>query len=188
MAKYIKKLSLKNVEAFLGEPLKTNTTVLGVDVSQHSTGIALIRTTDSYVIIEKLLTITVPHNTVLLKSIDMFLSQITDFKRSVSQFKLDTLVVEDCFFGQNVNTLKALARFGILVYAELRDVIDKAEFLMPSSARKRVGFEKSNKKAKGHALKKEIVHYINIGLEVKLKIKDNDKADAIILALAGLVK
>jgi Holliday junction resolvasome RuvABC endonuclease subunit len=187
MAKYIKKIGLESIETFLGEKLKKNYTVIGVDVSQHSTGLALIRTTDSYLIIEKLIKIQVPRNVELLKSVDMFLSQLNDFKREISQFKLDCLVIEDCFFGMNVNTLKALARFGILVYVTFRELIDTGMFLLPSSVRKKVGFKKSDKKAKGQALKKELVHFVNVGFGLKLRIKDNDLADSILLGLAGLV-
>ena len=55
-----KKIKLKTVEEFLGVKLASNVTILGVDVAQYSTGLALLRTTDSYLIIEKLDVIKVP--------------------------------------------------------------------------------------------------------------------------------
>lgn len=188
--KTIKKIKKSTVESFLEVSLIPNKTVLGVDVSMHSTGLALIRTTDSYLVVEKLDVIKVPkNNKSFLLSANSFLEQLDQIKREIiSSLTLKKVIIEDCFFGQNVKTLKSLARFGILVYERFRGCAEECHFELPTSARKKVKFKKSDKKIKGPKLKKEIIEYINNALDIKLDSKENDKADAIVLALAGLVK
>ena len=184
-----KKIKIDTVETFLGVELARNTTVVGVDVSVYSTGIALIKTIDSYLIIEKVDTIKVPKNPdYFLKSIDSFLEQLDQIKREIiSKFSINRVIIEDCFFGKNIKTLKALARFGILVYERFRGCSNECHFELPTTARNTINFKKSGKNIKGQYLKKEIIMYINSALDINLKPKENDIADAIVLALAGLV-
>jgi len=182
------KLNLKRIEEFFKIKLTQNLVSLGVDVSMYSTGIALLRTTDKYLIIEKLDVIVVPKSKNFLQSADSFLEQVDSIKRDIiSKHNIDRVIIEDCFFGNNILTLKSLARFGILVYERFRGCSNECHFELPTSARRMINFKKTNKKAKGHALKKEIIHYINTGLQLKLKINDADKADALALALTGLI-
>jgi len=185
---YLKKIKLDTVETFYNIDLARNKIILGVDVSMHSTGIALLRTTDSYLIVEKIDVIKVPKNSDnFLICTDSFLEQLDQIKRDIiSNFSLDSVVIEDCFFGSNVKTLKALARFGILVYERFRGCSKKVYFDLPTSARRKIKFQKKDKKAKGPKLKKEIIHYINTGLEIKLKSNQSDQSDALVLALSGL--
>lgn len=188
MAKsYIKKIQLSNIETWIGKNLKRNTIVIGWDVAMRETGIAVMRTTNNSLILEQTLKISVPKNIKLLDSIDLFLSQLQNFKNKISkQYKIDKNVIEDCFFLRNVNTLKALARFGVLIYTNFKDVSKETIFIMPTTARSRIEFKKSGKGIKGKYLKKEIMNYIN-GL-LGTKIKDNDIADAVVLALCGLIE
>jgi len=188
--KPIKKIKKSTVETFLEAELIPNKTVLGVDVSMHSTGLALIRTTDSYLIVEKLDVIKVPkNNKSFLSSADSFLEQLDQIKREIiSYINLNKVVIEDCFFGQNVKTLKSLARFGILVYERFRGCSEECHFELPTTARRKIKFKKSGKTIKGPKLKKEIIEYINAALDINLKSTENDKADAVVLALAGLTK
>ena len=102
------------------------------------------------------------------------------------QYKIDKNVIEDCFFFRNVSTLKALARFGVLIYTNFKDISKETVFIMPTTARSRIGFKKSGKDIKGKYLKKEIMNYIN-GL-LGTKIEDDDISDSIVLALCGLVE
>ena len=67
-----------------------------------------------------------------------------------------------------------------------KDISKDIDFITPTSARSKVKFKKSGKGIKGSNLKKEIINYINIALGTK--IKQEDIADAIVLALAGMVK
>ena len=181
----MKRINLKKIQKNLGLTLKKNTVAVGYDVCMHSTGIAVLRTTDNSLIIEKLQKITVPKNNKLLDCVDLFLSQLDEFKHEISKkYKIDISVIEDCFFGRNINTLKSLARFSILLYVMLKDITKKTLFVLPTTARKEIGFKKSEKKIKGHALKKEIMTFISNIIEQE--IKDHDLADALMLAFVGL--
>ena len=181
------KLYLKNIEEFFKVKITKDCVVLGADVSMYSTGLALIRTADKYLFIEKLDVIKVPHNSDnFLESVDSFLEQLDQIKRNIiSKYTINRVIIEDCFFGSNVKTLKALSRFGILVYERFRGCSNECHFELPTSARRAINFKKTNKKAKGQALKKEIINYINVGFQLDLKSKDTDKADALVLALGG---
>ena len=187
MKKLTKKIKLATVETYLNKNLAPNESIIGVDVSMHSTGLAIIRTTDSYLILDYLHKIEVPKNIDILKATDIFLEQLDSYKKEiVSELSINKLVIEDCFFGNNVKTLKALARHGILVYERFRNIANNSSFQLPTQARNLINFKKSGKSIKGTKLKKEIMTYINNALDID--IKDNDIADAIVLALSGLVK
>ena len=185
--KIIKKISKDRVGAFLGIDLLPNKIVIGWDVSMRSTGIAIIRTTDTYLMVDKLHKITIPKKVNSIDALDLFINQLNEFAMEVSKtYKIDINIIEDCFLKKNVNTLKALARHSVLVYGKFKGLARKQIFILPTSARNKVRFKKSHKKIKGHALKKELVEFINNALDMKLKAKDNDLSDAILLALAGL--
>lgn len=188
--KYLKKIKKETVEEFLEVTLSPNKIAIGFDVSMHSTGIAIIRTTETYVIVEEVSKITTPKKVIALDSLDLFIEQLNNFALRISRtFKVDISVIEDCFFGQCVRTLKALARHSVLVYDRFKGISRKSVFMLPTSARSKVNFKKSSKKIKGVHLKKEIVNYINKALDIKLKeTKDQDIADALVLALAGLIE
>ena len=186
MKEYIKKIKLVKVEAELECDLSINQAVLGVDVAMHNTGLAVIRTTEDYLILDILHNIIVPKKVDLLTGVDLFLSQISEFKQTIAQkFKLDKMIIEDCFFLKNPSVLKTLARFGVLVYDKMRDITTKTEFMLPTRARNLTNFKKSSKEIKGTKLKKEIIEYVNNTLQVN--IKDDNQSDAVILALSGLV-
>jgi Holliday junction resolvasome RuvABC endonuclease subunit len=155
----------------------------------------VLRTTDCFLIIEELVKVDVPKlgksSTIkqVLDNVDLFTEQLDNLKNKFSQkYKFNNTMIEDCYMGFNPKTTKMLAYNGILTYDRMKRISNNTTLIMPTSARKLVNFQKMNKTSTGHQLKKEIVHYINVGLELKLKIKDNDKADAIVLALAGLIK
>lgn len=182
------RIKLETVEALLGISLYENMVSMGFDTSVHSTGIAIIRTTADSLILDTIHKITIPKEVIGNDALDLFIEQLDSFKEKVSRtYKVDVAIIEDCFFGKNVNTLKALARHGILVYDRFKRIAKESKFVMPKDARSRINFKKSSPKIKGHQLKKEIIEYINNILDLELKVKDNDIADAIVLALAGLV-
>ena len=191
--KYIKKINKEKVEIFLGVKLKPNKIAIGFDVAQHVTGIAVIRTTDAYVVLEKIHTISVPKlpkkasTRQMLNGFDLFLAQLEDFKQEVSRkYKIDINRIENCFFGRNVKTLKALARSSILVYDRFKGISTDIDLILPTSARSKINFKKSGAGIKGPKLKAEIVDYVNRTLDIKLKYKQDNEADAIVIALSGL--
>lgn len=191
MPDYIKKISIKTVESFIGKKLKINKISIGFDVAQYNTGIAIIKTTDAYLTLELTKTIKTPklpkkYNTKeILRNISIFIDQLESFKAEIVQkYRIDINRIEDCFFGRNVKTLKALARYGVLVYDRFRGISKDIDFILPNSARSKIKFKKS-KKATGDKLKKEIIDYINAMLGTE--IDDTDIADGIVLSLAGLI-
>ena len=183
---HIKKIKLITAMAELEVDLKFNSTVIGFDVAEHATGIAIIATTNDYLILKSVHKITVPKKIVELEAIDLFTDQLDDFKRTVNQtYKFDKTVIENCYVRFNPQTAIWLARFGIIVYDRFKHISKNSELILPNAARKNINFKKSSKEIKGIKLKKEIIAYINNALQTE--IKDNDIADACVLALSGLV-
>lgn len=183
----IKKIKLTTVEDYLDRNLLRNKVVIGADVSVHSTGLALVRTTEDYLIIERTDKLVTPKKILAEDSIVLFTEQLDSYKQEiVRKYKVDTLIIEDCFFGMNVKVLKALARHSGLVLDRFSRVIDDRRFIYPKASRKLVGMQPG--KLKAHQLKKFIVEYINDCFNLTLKQKDNDIADSLVLALGGLIK
>lgn len=186
MEKYIKRVKIEKVEAELEVELYRNKIVLGVDVSMHNTGLAVIRTTSDYLILDTVQNIITPKNVSLLEAVDLFIDQVENFKRKITQnYKLDKNIIEDCYYHKNPDTLKSLARFGILIYDRFRGITKSTEFISPNTARSLINFKKSSKSVKGKQLKKEIVYYINNALQTE--IKDDNISDGVCLSLSGLV-
>ena len=91
---------------------------------------------------------------------------------------VDTIIIEETYYGKNVKTFQLLSRLGGLVYAVAHRLrIKDKYFILATSARKNLGF-------KGN-LKKEIIHKQFIK-KLNLKIDDEDIIDAMILALNGI--
>lgn len=193
MSNYIKKLSIKTVESFIDKKLKKDKISIGADTATYHTAFAVLRTTGDYLVIEELHKIEVPKlakkSTVksLLNNLDLYCEQLDSLKNKLSQkYKFDYTQIEDCFYSFSVKTTKMLAYNSILTYDRLKRISNNTTLMMPNSARSLVGFKKS-KKATGQQLKKEIVEYVNNALGLELKVKDNDQADSLVLALAGLI-
>ena len=183
-----KQTKIETLEVLLGKRVYADAIVLGADVSVHSTGLALLRTTSNSLIIDLTQKITIPNNVIGNDALDLFISQLDDFKEKVSQkYKLNTVIIEDCFFGSNVKTLKSLARHSVLVYDRFKNIAEEKIFIMPKVARGKIGFKTSDKVVKGTKLKQEIIDYINSILDLDLKKEDTDIADAIVLGLSGLI-
>lgn len=186
---HFKKIKLDTVCDFLEIKLSPNKIIIGWDVSMRSTGIAVIRTTDNYLIIDKIHKIIIPKNVNSIDALDLFINQLNEFAVEISKtYKIDLNIIEDCYLGNNVTTLKALARHSVLVYDKFKGLARKQRFMLPTSARSKIKFKKSSKKVKGQELKKEIVEYINNALSLALTAKDTDLSDALVLSLAGLVE
>lgn len=181
----LKKTKLSRVATLTGSTLQKNVTIIAFDTSFHSTGIAIVRTTDEYLILEETAKLVVKDDVDILKGLDIFVDQLERYKETiVSKYNIDFCIIEDTFFGNNILVLKNLVRFGTLVYDRMRKIVSKTYLIMPSTARKDVGFKKTAKGVTGPKLKKEIMKYVSELLEHE--IYDNDIADAIVLAISGL--
>jgi Holliday junction resolvasome RuvABC endonuclease subunit len=180
-----KQLKIDEIESYFDIDLCLNYTSIGFDVALHKTGIAILRTTEDSLIIDLLDTFDVPKNLDELDAYDLFLSQLDDFKTKMSRkYKFDEAVIENCWLGMNPKTLVQLARCGGYIYDRFKSISKHIDFVMPKEARANINFKKSNKSIKGYKLKKEIMKYINEGLN--LELKDDNLADGLALALGGL--
>jgi len=193
MTKYIKKVSLKSVENYLGVNLTCDTISIGADTACYYTSFAVIKTTNSYLILESLEKITVPKLAKkvtikqVLNNVDLFTEQLDYLKNKWSKkYKFDQTRIEDCFYQFSIKTTKLLAYNGILTYDRLKRISKNTTLTMPNSARKNINFKASQKKLPRIKLKKEIIKYINLALN--LKIENDNESDAIVLALSGLIK
>lgn len=185
--KYIKKIAINRVAKIIKRTINKDTISMGWDVAQHATGVAIIRTTDSYIYLDKIYKIKVPKDVKDKDSIDLFVEQLEDIKRDISStYKIDVNMIEDCWYGKNVTTLKTLARFSVLVYDRMRNLAKTTEFMLPLPARSKIRFKKSKKGVTGDKLKKEILAYVNELLETN--IDDHDIGDGVVLALAGVIR
>ena len=127
----IKKIKLQTVCDFLEIDLMKNTIAIGWDVSMHSTGIAIIRTTNNYLVLEQIEKIQIPKDIQNLDAMDLFIEQLNRFADKVSQkFKIDINIIEDCFFSKCARTLKSLARHSVLVYDRFRGISRKSFLIM----------------------------------------------------------
>ena len=142
------------------------------------------------------------------------MSSLEKLKQDIDKYKeYKILIIEDCFFGQNINVLKHLARFGILVYRELKKNVDVYYFFFPIQARTMIGFNQKTqekignvkaevytrdtkdkqgkiKHKKGDKKKVSCKDLIDDYLKTKFNvdIKEENERDAFVLALGGLLK
>ena len=189
---YIKKISKETIETKLGRIIRPNIVSMGVDVAQTNTGIAILKTTDTYIIIESTYMVKLPSlskkdhkkTEILLNRVDLFLEQLDDLKHLIIQkHHLDELIIENCFLQFSPLTFQTLARFGILVYERFRHISKHSDFLSANQWRKIIGFKAQKKKA----LKAEVVDYIKKLFDLETELKE-DEYEAIGLGLAGLIQ
>lgn len=170
-------LDRKNLEKKLCFKLKNNITVLGLDPASR-TGWCLISATDNKIKID--------YGFLDIDSKDVYFKydrMIEVFKQYIDNLdsKKDNklVVIEDVFFGRNINTLKMLARIGMIIYvlATLKGI--PKYYILATQARCKL-------KLKGVAKKKEVQEQFLS--KVNLELDDNDIVDAIVLALNGLIE
>ncbi|KKN82745.1 hypothetical protein LCGC14_0305690 [marine sediment metagenome] len=180
------KIKITEVEDYLDKNLKRNHLSLGFDVALHTTGIALLRTTNDFLIIEHTHKLITPKEAIEEKAEDIFTSQLDTYKNKIVQeYSLNSVVIENCFYGQNVKTLKGLARCSALARDRFKTISDECYYKFPKQIRKIINCNTG--KLKAYQLKKYVVEYINAALNLQLKNKDHDIADAFACALVGLI-
>jgi Holliday junction resolvasome RuvABC endonuclease subunit len=107
-----------------------------------------------------------------------------DLSVIISRLNVDFFVIEDCFLKANPKTHQLLSRLsGAALWEWLRDGRVKALIIAPSSARRLVGFYSKNK---GAVLKADLVKFVNYRWNAG--VTSHDRADAIVLAMAGWEK
>ena len=200
--KTVKKISKKTVEDKLSRIITPNLTVIGIDVAEHKTGVAIIKTSKTYITIEETTVIKVPSLPrkdkkkveCFFNNVNIFTTQLDAYKNQLMQkYYFDKVIIEDCHLQYfklpsghtvgNVTTLKALAQFGILVYDRFRPITKDITRLKATEWRKIIGFKRDEKKN----LKKQITEYITDLFEIQKKLKE-DEIEAIGLALTGVLQ
>jgi len=185
-------LNLSKIEKSLGFKLKHNTFVLGFDTAT-TTGIAKIITTNTKLMIEtSIIKIpSIPNDTEdkavkYEECLGILLLMMREFKNSISQKnKHSILVLENSYLGFNAYTYGYLKVCLGIVYSNLYDYFEDVKIIFPLSARKMVGFKSILPKGtKSKEKKQEIMDFIN--KKMGLTITDDNEADSVMLALAGL--
>lgn len=198
------KLSINLIEKKLNKKIRKDTVSIGFDVAEHYTGICVLKTNTNELIIESLQKITTNPKEDIINRMEYFINALEKFKQDLHYKEFRIVVIEDCWFGMNVNTLKSLARFSTLIYVAFRKNCDYKFFILPNSARSQIGFNKNDQIAKGNVKVGIISKGKNKGkpkkIDIKLLvqdylktefgliIKDLDEVDGFVLSLAGLLK
>jgi Holliday junction resolvasome RuvABC endonuclease subunit len=179
----MKKIPIQKIEKAIGKNLKRNCTAIGFDVAKNHTGIAVITTLKASLILGERHTIDNQKSKDQLESMEYYLGELNNFISRVQMKGHKIFIIEDCFFGFNVNTLKVLARCSILTWRELKHISDSIYLILAKSARSKIGFVKDTKRKS--SAKAQVQEYINklFGIEEA----DDNKTDALALALQGLL-
>jgi Holliday junction resolvasome RuvABC endonuclease subunit len=112
---------------------------------------------------------------------------ITRIEKSNFKTGNKILVLENSFLKMNVVTFGFLRALQGIAYARLRPYFQQPKIIFPITARKLVGFQSHLPKgSKGKEKKEEIMVWISKVVEEE--IKDDNCADALLLAFAGLKK
>ncbi len=164
-------MKIKTIEKKLNIKIKKNVKVLGIDTASR-TGWCILTTSDTHIKKE------VGFIKVSSKNRYFKYNELVELFYNIIKPGYH-VVIEDTFFRFNPAMFKMISRIGAIAYTIAHLKGCDVEYLMATSARKRLGLP-SNKK------KKE-VHEAFIKL-IKTKVTDEDIIDAEILALNGLIK
>ena len=182
-------LNIVDVESKLGVTLKRNWQALGLDVAKNVTGVCHLKTDDTQIRIQNVSVIDTSKQECLAECMDKFSDDIgKTFTHCLTHEQSDqdriTCVIEDCWFGKNIQTVIRLAEFHALAYIEARKWVsfDNRYFLLPSTSRAWVGFKKNRNNPLD--TKAQLAVYLQQTLGVTFA--SNDIADAFVLALCAL--
>lgn len=165
------KIKIKDLEKQLGKRIRQNTKVVGLDTASR-TGWCEITTSKTEAIIN--------WGFIKIDSKDQYVKYnqlIEIFQKLIKEWNCP-IVIEDVFFGRNVNTLKVLARLGMIAYVLAKLGNLPTNFILASTARAKLGFNGIAKKA--------FVHN-QIQTKLKISLEDEDIVDAFVLSLTGIV-
>ncbi len=146
----------------------------------------------------------------IIKKIRPNLEKVLEKLKQELQYKEYIITaIEDCWLkvfpgGANVECLKHLARFSTLVWMSFKKDSDDIFFILPTSARAQIKFNKQDQINAGNVKIEKITKGKNKGklkkIDIKLlvidyiktafgvEIKEDNQADGFVLALAGLLR
>jgi hypothetical protein len=186
--------SLKKLEKNLGFKLRDNVFCLAIDTATKS-GIAMISILKGKIRIKTFILALPPLSKDLEEKSEKYSQHLSDFVNLVDKELIPNisisnnsiLILENSFLKINVVTFGFLRCLQGILYAKLCDKFNEIKIIFPTTARKLVGFQSHLPKgSKGKDKKKEIMRWISNVVEEK--IIDDNIADALLLAFAGLKK
>lgn len=185
--------SLKRLEHNLGYKLYNNMFCLAIDTATKS-GVAIIYINKNKLEIETFTLQLPPLSKDIESKAEKYQEHLAAFVKLVDTeliHKFNTkclpslLVLENSFLKMNVVTFGFLRALQGILYGKLHDKFTIIKIIFPITARKLVGFKSTLPKgSKGKDKKKEIMKWISNVVEEP--IKDDNIADALLLAFAGL--
>lgn len=170
------KIKITDLEKKLGKKLKRNFTCLGIDTASRS-GWAIFQTKDKDA--------TLDFGVISIETKDFYykydhlIQLFGDLITRIEEEEEKIVIIEDVFFGKNINTLKILSRIGMIVYVLCFLKHVNKIYLLATQARMRLGFKGNQKK--------EIIH-AEFLKKTQLPIEDIDVVDAVLLAIVGAVE
>lgn len=199
-------IEISKIEKKLNKTIRKNCISIGFDVAEKFTGICVLQSDDKNIIDLSLSVIDTDSKEDHFHRADHYVASLEKFKQTISKYlkNYKILVIERCFFGQNVETLIHLAHFGILTYFILKKEFDTYYYFGATTARSMIGFNQKRQEEKTTLKKSIITRGKNKGKIKKIDCKSlvhdylktdfgvtfesKDIADAFVLALAGLLK
>jgi Holliday junction resolvasome RuvABC endonuclease subunit len=196
---------IKDIEKRLTKTIRRNCISVGFDVAEKYTGICILKTDNETLYIKNTQVIETTDKEDHFHRADHYVSSLEKFKQTLQKFKESKImIIERCYFGQNVETLIHLAHFGILTYVILKKEFETYYYFGATTARSIIGFNQRRQEEKGNLKPHIITRGKNKGKEKKVdckslvhdylktdfnvEFKTKDEADAFVLALAGLLK
>ncbi len=200
---------IKDAEIIVGKKVRKSAVSYGFDVSEHATGVCVLRTDTSKIYIDLLTTIETNPKDDLVRRMQNFLNSLEKLKQELQYKEYIITAIEDCWLkvfpgGANVECLKHLARFSTLVWMSFKKDSNDIFFILPTSARAQIKFNKQDQINAGNVEIKKITKGKNKGklkkIDIKLlvidyiktafgvEIKEDNQADGFVLALAGLLR
>jgi Holliday junction resolvasome RuvABC endonuclease subunit len=177
----------QQLERNLGKKLRNGLSI-GVDLAS-TTGLCFIDNIKQLKItfdIFKLPKIDNPKENIpiILKSLVDFTKELEN-KIKTLKGKPKILVIEKCYIGKNAHTALILSAFAGVVYSILYPYFDEVYFIHPMTSRKNIGLCITPKLTRKER-KQKVVDFVNNILEEK--IESDDKCDAFVYAINGLIK
>lgn len=193
MNKYI--INTEKLEKNLGFKINKNIICLGLDIATK-TGVAIVKTDPKKTkIISNIIRIpSIPRkiknemekSEKYEQAMYNLVNIVRDFKKRLNvPSKKSLLVIEQSYLGINPETYGYLRCIQGIYYSELFDFFPTKKIWLATTARKIVGFRsRLPRKSTTYQRKKEIMKWVSNIIEKP--VKDDNCADALILAFAGI--
>lgn len=197
-------LKIKDIEEKTGRRIRQNAISIGFDTAPGLTGIAILKATADIITLEHIEIIATSAKDDHLHRADHYVNSLKKFIPIIEKYKdFKVMVIEQCWYGKNVNSLIQLAQFGIITYITLKNYFNEYFYIGATTARSLIRFNQKRQEAKTTLKAKVITKGKNKGTTKKISCKElvhdylktdlgvvieqPDEADAMVLALAGLL-